>query len=394
MSAISHISGRQITDSRGEPTLEVEVVLENGIRASASVPHGKSKGGTEVVEIAVPKAIEVIATQVFSAMKGIEAKCQREVDQALLKLDASTDKSVIGGNTTLAVSLAVARASAVDQKIPLWKHLAEVAEMSRMRLEIPRLLVNMIEGGVHAEGKLVIQEHLIIPTHSSLTHAISSVKHIYNRVEQILLHQFGRSGVHVGDEGGFWADFVDPYEPFSVLRDAVLQENEVTNIRFGIDAAASNIDMRPDELKRLYLELIERFQLVYIEDPFSEDQHSQFADLNRIAGNHIHIVGDDLTTTNVDLMKRAHEESAINGIIIKPNQIGTLTETIEAVKLAKSWGWFVVVSHRSGETMDTAIADIAIGLRADGFKLGAPIQKERAAKYERLREIANEAGLT
>jgi enolase len=394
MSAISHLSGRQITDSRGEPTLEVEVVLENGVRASASVPHGKSKGGTEVLELEVPKAIDVVSAKIMPALKGIAADRQREVDQALLKLDNTPDKSVIGGNTTLAVSLAVARASALDQKIPLWKHIAAVAEMSSMRFEIPRLLVNLIEGGLHAEGKLVIQEHLIIPTHASLVDAVSSVQRIYNRVEQILVHQFGRSGVHVGDEGGFWADFIDPYEPFSVLRDAALQENEVMNIRFGIDAAASNIEMQADELKRLYLELIERFQLAYIEDPYAENQHAQFADLNRIAGNHVHIVGDDLTTTNVTLMRRAHEESAINGIIIKPNQIGTLTETIEAVKLAKSWGWFTVVSHRSGETMDTAIADIAIGLRADGFKLGAHKQPERAAKYHRLKEIALEAGLS
>ena len=394
MSAIAHISGRQILDSRGDPTLEVEVVLENGVRATASVPHGKSKGGTEVVELSVPSAITIITTAVLPTLKGVESERQREVDQALLKLDATSDKSIIGGNTTLAVSLAVARAAAEEKHIPLWKHIGDIADMGKLRLEIPRLLVNMIEGGVHAAGKLAIQEHLVIPMHASLTEAIAAVKRIYARTEEILGHQFGSSGVHVGDEGGFWAEFIDPYEPFSVLRDAILQENEVMNVRFGIDAAASNIDMKPEELKRLYLELIERFQLAYIEDPYAEQEHAQFADLYRIAGSHVHIVGDDLTTTNVELMRKAHEANAINGIIIKPNQIGTLTETIEAVKLARSWGWFTVVSHRSGETMDTAIADIAIGLRADGFKLGAPRQAERVAKYNRLQHIAGEATLT
>lgn len=394
MSGITQITGRQITDSRGDATLEVEVVLDSGVRASASVPHGKSKGGTEVMELAIPNAIETITATILPALKGIPAERQREVDQTLLKIDATPDKSVIGGNTTLAVSLAVARAAAEEKHIPLWKHIGEIADMGKMRFEIPRLLVNIIEGGVHAEGKLVIQEHLIIPTHTSLTAAVDAVRRIYARVEEILGHQFGSSSVHVGDEGGFWADFIDPYEPFSVLRDAILQENEVMNVRFGIDAAASNIDMKPEELKRLYLELIERFQLAYIEDPYAEQEHAQFADLYRIAGSHVHIVGDDLTTTNVELMRKAHDANAINGIIIKPNQIGTLTETIEAVKLAKSWGWFTVVSHRSGETMDTAIADIAFGLRADGFKLGAPRQKERAAKYDRLTQIASEASVT
>lgn len=394
MSAITQITGREITDSRGDATLEVEVTLASGVHAAASVPHGKSKGGTEVVELPVAQSIAIIASTILPALANIPAERQREVDQTLLKIDVTPDKSEIGGNAALAVSLAAARAAAEEQHIPLWKHIGEIADMGKTRFEIPRLLVNIIEGGVHAEGKLVIQEHLVIPTHPSLTAAVDAVRRIYARTEEILGHQFGTSGVHVGDEGGFWAEFIDPYEPFSVLRDAILQENEVMNVRFGIDAAASNIDMKPDELKRLYLELIERFQLAYIEDPYAEQEHAQFADLYRIAGSHVHIVGDDLTTTNVALMRKAHDANAINGIIIKPNQIGTLTETIEAVKLAKSWGWFTVVSHRSGETMDTAVADIAFGLRADGFKLGAPRQKERAAKYDRLTQIASEAGLT
>lgn len=373
---ISHIEARQIPDSRGEATLETTVVLSDGARGVAAIPQGKSTGSHEAKAVAVPQAISQVPL-IFDSLKNDDFD-QPGLEKRLLKLDGTADKSHLGANTILAVSVAFAKASSASRGQPLWSYLRQLYN-GRLGKEPPKLCMNMINGGLHANNGLRFQEYWAIPKHDSVSDALKTGKEFY----QTLATRF--SGAPIGDEGGFAPHFADDFEPLQIYKDTAAAM--AGDFEFGIDAAASNIQADPDWLYRHYQEMTRQFDISYLEDSFAEEDFERFAKLKAELGPRPILVGDDLTTTNIDRIRLARQHDSINGIIIKPNQIGSLGETLQAIALARDFGWAIIVSHRSGETMDDFIADLAWAVMADGAKFGAPSPPERLVKYERLAKI-------
>jgi enolase len=392
MSRIAFLNARTIADSRGDLTIEVIVELESGARAIASVPQGKSRGRAEAFLLETAKAVENVNQLIASAIQGKDFKNQQALDKFLIALDGTSNKSKLGANACLGVSLAFARASAISRGIPLWQYIRGlVTDKSNMTngsdrtdrtYKTPRLLVNIIGGGLHAKNNLDFQEYLIIPKTSNVKEAFETAEVIYENVNNHLKSKFG--SVLFADEGNFAPNLADNEEPFLIIKEAARAANLSDKIDFGLDAAASNVRMKSNELFNWYYDMKKKYNLLYLEDPFSEEDFENFSELLDKIGDNTIIAGDDLTVTNLQRMERAREQKSINGVIIKPNQIGTLTETIEAVKKAKELGWAVIVSHRSGETNDSFIADLAYGVGADGLKAGAPLAPGRSVKYKRL----------
>ena len=387
---IKSIKARPELDSRGEWTIEVRLKLHNGIESVASVPQGKSRGSSEAVYVPPKVAVRNIEKIISPALKGIHTGNQNLIDHSLVKLDGTKNKSKLGANATLGVSIAAAKAAALSQNIPLWKHIAHLLQYKHTKDYFPKLFINVVNGGLHTKNNLDFQEYLIIPKSNNITESIKIGLALYKNLGEYLGKHFGKGATGLGDEGGFAPNLEDNLEPFRILTHVAKVSHLQNKIQFGLDAAASNIKKSPPELFKLYAELKSKYQLHYLEDPFKEKDFKNFTKLNRLIGKNTLVCGDDLTTTNVELMKKAHAAKSINSIIIKPNQIGTLTETLAAVELAKKWGWKVVVSHRSGETQDDFIADLAYGSYAYGLKLGAPARGERIAKYNRLLQIDRE----
>lgn len=376
MPKVSELSARQVNDSRGEATIEVNLTLDDGNHGFATVPQGKSTGSHEAVS--VPPAQAVGSTpEILAVIKNTEFD-QFTLEQKLRNLDGTANKSNLGANTILGISVAFARAVASSQGLQLWEYLRQFYS-GKLGEKAPRLYMNMIEGGLHAANNLRIQEYLVIPKQNSVTVALKSGKLFYKS----LLQRF--ASAPIGDEGGFAPQFADDSEPLQALSE-VAPAAEGT-FEFGIDAAGSNIRTDSHQLYQLYQEIARRFDLSYLEDPFGEESFELFANLRTYFGPRPVIIGDDLTTTNLEQMRHAQQAGSIGGIIIKPNQIGTLGETLQAIKQAREWGWAVIVSHRSGETMDDFIADIAWAVMADGAKFGAPAPPERMVKYQRLAAI-------
>ncbi|MDO8574510.1 MAG: phosphopyruvate hydratase [bacterium] len=384
---IKSIKARPELDSRGEWTIEVRLKLQNGIESIASVPQGKSRGSSEAFYMSPKIAIRNIEKIIAPALKSIHAGNQNLIDHALLKLDGTKNKSRLGANATLGVSIAAAKAAALSHGIPLWKHIAHLLNYKRTKDDFPKLFINVINGGLHTKNNLDFQEYLIIPKSKNITESVRVGLTLYKNLGAYLGKHFGKGATGLGDEGGFAPNLDDNLEPFRILAHVAKVSHLENKIQFGLDAAASNIKKTPAELFKLYAELKSKYKLHYLEDPFREKDFKNFAKLEALIGKNTLVCGDDLTTTNVELMKKAHASKSINSIIIKPNQIGTLTETLAAIGLAKKWGWKIVVSHRSGETEDDFIADLAYAVGADGIKLGAPARGERVAKYNRLLEI-------
>lgn len=387
---IKSLKARPELDSRGEWTIEVRLKLQNGIESITSVPQGKSRGSSEAAYVSPKIAIKNIEKIISPALNGIHAGNQNLIDHSLLKLDGTKNKSRLGANATLGVSVAAAKAAALSQNIPLWKHLAHLLEYKRTKDYFPKLFVNVINGGLHTKNNLDFQEYLIIPKSNNITESVKIGLSLYKNLGEYLGKHFGQGATGLGDEGGFAPNLDDNLEPFRILAHVAKTSKLQNKIQFGLDAAASNIKKSPAELFKLYSELKNKYKLHYLEDPFKEKDFKSFTKLEALIGRNTLICGDDLTTTNVELMKKAHASKSINSIIIKPNQIGTLTETLNAIETAKNWGWKVIVSHRSGETEDDFIADLAYGSYAYGLKLGAPARGERIAKYNRLLEIDQE----
>lgn len=375
---IAAVSAKKIYDSRGEETIEIALTTGGGDIAFASVPQGRSRGSYEAAYVAPDRAIQNIRNILHPALAGKALGEQETIDAFLIEQDGTPTKSRLGANTLLGVSLAYARASARAEGMPLWRFIERAGHFPHRPL--PRLFINLINGGLHAQNNLDIQEYLVIPRTTRPSEALAQGNMLYADLKE----RFGPD-VPIGDEGGVMPNFQDNVEPFAVLRDIIWRRGY--DVDFGIDAAATNIKKTPDELARIYRELKERCNLFYLEDPFGENDFEQYASLTEEFGRNMKIAGDDLTTTNLARMETAREKGSINSVIIKPNQIGTLSETISAVQKAREWGWYVVVSHRSGETNDDWIADVAVGTGADGFKLGAPHPPERLAKYHRLLDI-------
>lgn len=387
---IKSIKAHPTLDSRGEWTIEVHLKTQNGVESVATVPQGKSTGSYEATYILPISAVKNIQKIIEPALIGVHVGNQKLIDHILNKLDGTKTKSRLGANAILGVSVAVLKAAAKAHNLPLWKYIARHLDIRTNPKNFPRLYVNVINGGLHTKNNLDFQEYLIIPKSRKIKESVQISLNFYQNLKNYLSQNYDPGSTGLGDEGGFAPNLKNNLEPFEILSQVALKNYSKNQFDFGLDAAASNIKISVPELFKIYLELRIKFNLFYLEDPFKEDDFKNFKKILERLGKSTLITGDDLTTTNLERMKKAYTNKSINAIIIKPNQIGSVTETLTAIDQAKKWGWKVIVSHRSGETEDDFIADLAFGAEADGLKLGAPARGERIAKYNRLLEIASE----
>jgi enolase len=364
--------------------------MDDGRSVVASVPQGKSTGTHEArvvtAEIAVKNTEKILAPLLI----GKDVSAQKEIDEAMARADGTPDKRNIGANAILGVSIAVARAGALSRGVPLWRHISALSDLSARADAMPRLFINVINGGLHAGNNLDFQEYLVIPKAKKVSESIRIGTVIYRALGDYLAKTKGKSALNLGDEGGYAPDFKNNAEPFLVLEKIAKSLKLRQKIDFGMDAAGSDVRDNEKKLASFYKGLKKKYDLFYLEDPFGEEAFDRFTELRATLGKGTFIAGDDLTTTNTTRMRVAHGHGSANAVIIKPNQIGTVSEALQAVRLARTYGWAVVASHRSGETNDDFIADFACGVGADGLKLGAPARGERVAKYNRLLAIESE----
>ncbi|KAJ3248992.1 hypothetical protein HDU78_008378 [Chytriomyces hyalinus] len=419
--AIQKIFARQIFDSRGNPTVEVDVTTEKGL-FRAAVPSGASTGIHEALELrdgdkkkwlgkGVLKAVANVNSKIAPALiaANFDVKDQVAIDEFMINLDGTKNKENLGANAILGVSLAVARAGAADADIPLYQHLANLAG-NKGPLVLPVPAFNVINGGSHAGNKLAMQEFMILPTGAeSFSEAMQMGSEVYHALKSVIKKKYGQDATNVGDEGGFAPNIQDNREGLELLKTAIAQAGYTGKIEIGMDVAASefykdgkyDLDFKSDssdasqhlsgeKLGELYQSFIKEYPIVSIEDPFDQDDWESYAKLTSAVD--IQIVGDDLTVTNPIRIQTAIEKKACNGLLLKVNQIGSVTESIRAAKLAQSDGWGVMVSHRSGETEDTFIADLVVGLKTGQIKTGAPCRSERLAKYNQILRIEEELG--
>lgn len=420
MSGVSKIFAREIFDSRGNPSVEVDITTSKG-QFRAAVPSGASTGVHEALELrdkdpkrflgkGVLKAVENVNSIIGPALiaKNVDVTKQEDVDKIMLELDGTPNKSKLGANAILGVSLAICKAGAVHKGVPLYKHIADLAGNKEVILPVPAF--NVINGGSHAGNKLAMQEFMLLPTGASnFKEAMRMGAEIYQNLKSVVKKRYGIDAVNVGDEGGFAPNIQDNREGLELLNVAIAQAGYTGKIKIGMDVAASefykdgkydldfkNPESDPskwvtgEELCKMYEEFIAKYPVVSIEDAFDQDDWEHWSQLTGKVG--IQIVGDDLTVTNPKRIKMAVEKKACNCLLLKVNQIGSVTESIEACKLAQQNGWGVMVSHRSGETEDTFIADLVVGLCAGQIKTGAPCRSERLAKYNQLLRIEEELG--
>lgn len=396
---ITHCSASVVADSRGRPTIAVELKTQQGLVAQASVPSGKSTGAREAKELrdedgdGVDTAIAQIHEVIAPALVSGNWRDLPALDHALCALDGTQDKRNLGANSVLAVSIAAARLFAQEAGMPLWQYLAKTYGTTP---KVPSLYVNMINGGVHADFALPFQEHLMIIDKDAADESYTLACELFDTLGT----RFTEKADAYGDEGGYVSqENIALERPFELLSDLAGTD---ANVFVGIDAAANELygggvyelsdeSYTEAQLTELYKDLISRFRLRSIEDPFAETQLEAHASLTKEVGDYVDIVGDDLTVTDAATVEKYADAEAANAVIIKPNQVGTVTESVEAAKKAKAYNWHTIVSHRSGETEDAFIADLAYGLGADGLKAGAPTQHVRRVKYERLCEIEGEA---
>ena len=395
---IQNIDLHIIPDSRGEDTLEVNMT-SGGNRVTASVPSGKSKGKNEAFGLEPGKALEKFAG-IKSQLLEKDFSSLEEFDNFLISLDGTPKKENLGGNLTLVLSLGFTKLLAKTEGLELYEEIAKISgpPAGGKAEKLPLCFFNLIEGGVHAKDSLPFQEYLYIPETNSPKESLEEVMLVIKELGEKIHRQYEH--LRQGDEGGYTIPSNDPMQGLEVLQGASqgVPLRTQGDALYSLDVAASTFyhdglylvgdkTMTRDQLLSYYQSLATGYRLLSLEDPFSEDDLEGFVNLTRELGEKVWIVGDDITTTNPESIKIAHEKNAINAVIIKPNQIGSVTETIEAANLAKSFGWKIIVSHRSGETKDTFIADLAVGLGADGLKSGCPLQQERLVKYQRLIEI-------
>lgn len=404
MVKIKEIMAREILDSRGNPTVEAEVILDDGTRATASVPSGASRGEREALELrdnderffgkGVQKAVKNIKEIISPNLAGKDPLRQYEIDKILIELDGSKEKKKLGANAILAVSLAVARTAATYLKIPLFRYLGGI---TNYLLPIP--LMNLINGGKHADNNLEIQEFMIVPRgFNTFTRALQAGVEVFHTLRKMLKEK--GCVTSVGDEGGFAPDLKNNQEAIELLIKAI----ETAGYRSGeqifiaLDVAASSIyengyyiingqKLTSQALMEFYGELIENYPIISIEDPFDENDWGIWKQFSERFKERIQIVGDDLFVTNVSLLQKGIRENVANAILIKVNQIGTLSETIETINLARSAGYNTIISHRSGETEDTFISHLAVATNAGQIKTGSLSRSERNAKYNELLRI-------
>ncbi|GAA3022550.1 phosphopyruvate hydratase [Gordonia defluvii] len=407
---IEQVGAREILDSRGNPTVEVEVALEDGTLARAAVPSGASTGEHEAVELrdggdryggkGVQKAVKAVLTEIAEEIIGYEADDQRLVDQALLDLDGTPDKSRLGANALLGVSLAVAKAAAESAALPLYRY---VGGPNAHILPVP--MMNIINGGAHADSGVDVQEFMIAPIGApTFAESLRWGAEVYHSLKSVLKSKGLSTGL--GDEGGFAPNVSGTIEALGIIEEAITG----AGLRFGsdvvlaLDVAATEFysagtgyafegaSRSAQEMAEFYSKLVDDFPLVSIEDPLSEDDWEGWVALTEAIGDKVQIVGDDLFVTNPERLERGIVEGAANALLVKVNQIGTLTETLDAVALAHNNGYKTMMSHRSGETEDTTIADLAVACSCGQIKTGAPARSERVAKYNQLLRIEEGLG--
>jgi len=409
---IVEVKGREILDSRGNPTVEVDVRLSDGAFGSAGVPSGASKGRYEAVELrdgdksrfggtGVSKAVANVNKQLAETVKGLSPFDQAAIDSRMREVDGTPDKSSMGANAILGVSLAVAHAAAASKGVPLYKHLGDGTTL-------PVPMLNILNGGKHAQDSTDIQEFMVVPTGvGSFPEAIRAGAEIYQSLKKLLSK--GNHGTTVGDEGGFAPSSLTNRQALEVVHEAIAVAGYKPgqDVFLALDPAASELYedgkyvltregalLSSEEMVEFWVGLCADFPIISIEDGMAEDDWEGWSAMTARLGDKIQIVGDDLLTTNTERIKKGIHTSAANSVLIKLNQIGTLTETLEAIAMASAAGWTSVISHRSGETEDTTIADLVVATNAGQIKTGAPARSERVAKYNRLLRIAEELGAT
>ena len=412
MSTILDIHARQILDSRGNPTVEVDVVLEDGAVGRAAVPSGASTGAYEAVELrdgdksiyngkSVTQAVHAVNTEIFDALSGTDALDQDGIDKDLIALDGTENKGRLGANAILGVSLATARAAAASVQLPLWRYLGGVHAH-----QLPVPMMNILNGGAHADNALDIQEFMIMPVGAeTFQDGLRMGTEIFHQLKTIL-SDAGLSTA-VGDEGGFAPAMGSTEDALSYVAKAVEAKGYKLgdDIVIAMDAAATEFfnngqyhlqgegrELSSADMQQMWADLCKNYPIRSIEDPLDEDDWSGFASLTANIGEKVQIVGDDLFVTNPKRLARGIEENAGNAILIKVNQIGTLTETMEAISMAQKAGFGVIISHRSGETEDSFIADLAVATNAGQIKTGALSRSDRLAKYNQLLRIEEELG--
>ncbi|KAK5714504.1 hypothetical protein LTR15_010686 [Elasticomyces elasticus] len=417
--SITSITAQQRLDSRGKPTVQVQLTTPHGT-FRAIVPSGASKGDYEAVELrdgdksafegngvlqACRSVEEVLGPKVIAA--GLNpATDLKEIDQLMIDLDGTTDKSKLGANAVLGISMAAARAGAAARCIPLYQYIADESGTPSKDFVLPVPFMNVLNGGDHSGNPMAFQEFMIAPTHAtSCAQAVQWNAETYSALKTLIQSKHGKGAIGLGDEGGFAPPIGSPQEALDLLMEAIKIAGHEGKIKIGIDPASQSF-FTPDgkydmgfktasqsilsaaQLADLYRELLERYPIVLLEDPFGQDDWSAFTEFNKNCK--VELVGDDLLATNVDRVKMGEERKACNSMLLKINQIGTITEAIQAGNEAFNAGWSVFVSHRSGETTDDFIADLTVGMRTGHLKSGAPARGERVAKYNRLMDIEDE----
>lgn len=404
---IKDVKGREILDSRGNPTVEVDVILENGIVGRASVPSGASTGVREALEMrdgdknryngkGVLNAVYHVNHELRDLVIGMDAKDQEKLDYAMINLDGTENKSRLGANAILGVSMAALKASSIEAGIPLYKYIGNGRAL-------PRPMINIINGGAHADNNLDFQEFMIIPQRDTIKERIRVSTEVFHSLKKVLNEKGLSTGV--GDEGGFAPDLKSNTEGFELIMEAIKNAGYTpgVDVNLGIDVAASefyedgkyvlkgeNRTLTTEELINFYEELVKKYPIISIEDPVDENDWEGFKLITERLGNKVQLVGDDLFVTNKKCLQKGIDMSAGNAILLKVNQIGTITETLETIELAKQNGYKTIISHRSGETEDTTIADLAVGLDLGQIKTGSMSRTDRICKYNQLIRIEEE----
>lgn len=417
MSEIKKIVAREVLDSRGNPTVEVDLYTEEA-RFGAIVPSGASTGVHEALELrdgdkfrymgkGVLKAVANVNEKIAPLVIGMDPTQQGEIDQKMIEADGTPNKANFGANAILAVSMAVCKAGAFAKRVPLYKHIADLAGVTEFVLPVPSF--NVINGGSHAGNKLAMQEFMILPVGApSFKEAMRMGAECYHNLKKVIKAKYGQDAVNVGDEGGFAPNIQDNKEGLELLKEAIEKAGYTGKVKIGMDVAASEFfkdgkydlnfkgdvpDLKSgDEMIELYEQFVNEYGLISIEDPFDQDDWETYTKLTAAVGTDTQIVGDDLLVTNPIRIKTGIEKKAVNALLLKVNQIGSVTESIQACKDSQAAGWGVMVSHRSGETEDTFIADLVVGLKTGQIKTGAPCRSERLAKYNQLMRIEEELG--
>ncbi|HEY8627016.1 MAG TPA: phosphopyruvate hydratase [Gaiellaceae bacterium] len=406
-SPISEVTARQILDSRGNPTVEVDVRLESGALGRAAVPSGASTGVHEALELrdggetyggkGVMRAVENVRGEIAQAVRGADPSDQEALDRRLIELDGTPNKGHLGANAILGVSLATAKAAAADAGVSLFRYLGGDAART-----LPVPMLNVINGGAHAQNSIDLQEFMVVPLGAeSFADALRVGAEVYHSLRAVL-HERG-FGTGVGDEGGFAPDLESSEAAIEAILEAAERTGHRERIAIALDPAASEVfedgvyrfegrEKPSAEMPGFWAELIGRYPIVSIEDGLAEDDWETWAQLTRELGERVQLVGDDLFVTNPVRLQRGIEAGVGNSILVKVNQIGTLTETLVAIRMAQEAGYTAVISHRSGETEDTTIADLAVATNAGQIKTGAPARSDRVAKYNQLLRIEEELG--